>query len=131
MDKITIPKHLLIPIIISMVGLGTVFFFRKKLFSRNRVLWISVTVFLAVYLLIVADAAHADLCCRCDLKRYDRLDKGGLLSEQEVSEKRKAAIERYANDTGRNLSFITGFIFALIISSVVYMGLSHTKLKNK
>jgi tetrahydromethanopterin S-methyltransferase subunit G len=129
MDEITIPYHLVIPIIICIVGLGTIFFLRKKLFPRNKVLWISVTVFLFFYLLIVAGAAYDDLYCQWDLNRYD-LNKDGLFSGQEITEKQTAAMQRLTNDVGRNLSFITGFIFAFIISSVVYiMGLLFTKFK--
>ena len=129
MDEITIPYHLVIPTIICIVGLGTIFFFRKKLFSRNKVLWISVTTFLVFYLLVVAGAAYDDLYCQWDLNRYD-LNKDGIFSGQEITEKQKAAMQKLTNDVGRNFSFITGFIFAFIISSVVYvMGLLFTKFK--
>ena len=129
MDEITIPYHLVIPSIICIVGLGTIVCFRKKLFSRNKVLWISVTVFLVFYLLVVAVATYDDLYCQWDLNRYD-INEDGIFSGQEITEEQKAAMQRLTNDVGRNFSFITGFIFAFIISLVVYgMGILFTKLK--
>jgi len=131
MHEITIPYHLVIPTIICIVGFGAIFFFRKKLFSRDKVLWISVTVFLFIFFLVVAGSAYDDLYCQWDLNRYD-LNKDGMFSGQEVTEEQEAAMQRVTSDVGINFGFIfiTGFIFAFIISSVVYfMGLLFTKLK--
>jgi hypothetical protein len=120
MDEITIPYHLAIPTIICVVGLGVLLFYRKKLFPKNKVFWGSITVFLVLYLLIVAGATYDDIYYQWDLNRYD-LNKDGIFSGQEITQEQKNAMERLTNDVGRNFSFITGFIFTLIISSMVYV----------
>lgn len=120
MNTITIPYHLTIPAIICVIGLGILFFYRKKFFQKNKVFWISVTVFFVLYLLIVASATYDDIYYQCNLNRYD-LNKDGIFSGQDITKEQEAAMQRLTNDVGRNFSFIIGFIFALIISSIVYI----------
>ena len=120
MDEITIPYHLAIPTIISLVGLGSIIFYHKKLFAKNKLLWTSVTVFLVLYSLIVGNATFDAFYYQWDLNRYD-LDKDGMFGGTEITEEQNAAMVKLTNDTGRNFAFITGFIFALIISTTVYI----------
>ena len=129
MDEITIPYHLAIPTIICVFCLSTIVFKRKKLFSKNRILWISVTTFLIVYLFIVGNSTFDAIYYQWDLNRYD-LNKDGMFGGKEITEAQKEAMRKLTSDTGRNFSFITGFIFAFIISSFVYIiGLITMKLK--
>ena len=77
MDKIAIPYHLVIPTIISFFSLLTIVFNRKKLFLKNRILWVSITLFLILYLFIVGTSTFEDIYYQWDLNRYD-LDKDGI-----------------------------------------------------
>jgi hypothetical protein len=120
MDEIEIPYHLAIPAIICLVGLLTLLLNRKKLFSKNRVLWKSVTVFLIIYLFFVGTATYDAIYYAWDLHRYD-LDKDGMFTGAEITDESEEAMSRLINDTGRNFTFITGFIFASIISIFVYI----------
>ena len=131
MDEITIPYHLAIPTIICIVCLLTIGFKRKKLFLKNRILWISITIFLILYLFVVGNSTFDAIYYQWDLNRYD-LDKDGMFRGTEITESQKEAMRKLISDTGRNFSFITGFIFALIISSFVYiLGIITLKFKNK
>jgi len=120
LDEITIPYHLVAPTIICVIGLGIILFYRKRLFSKNKLLWTSVTVFLVLYLLIVGMATFDDIYYQWDLNRYD-LDKDGMFSGEEITDQQNEAMRKLTSDTGRNFSFITGFVMALIISTVVYI----------
>lgn len=120
MDEITIPYHLLTPTIICIVGLFAIVFYRKILFANRKLLWTSVTVFLVIYLLIVGTATYDAIYYQWDLNRYD-LDKDGIFSGKEITPEQNEAMRKLTSDTGRNFSFITGFVFALIISTAVYI----------
>lgn len=120
MNEITIPYHLAIPSIICIVGLLAILLCRKKLFRKNRILWTTITVFLVCYLFIVGGATYDDIYYQWDLNRYD-LNKDGLFGGAEVTKDMEEAMAKLTNDTGRNFSFITGFIFAFLISTVVYI----------
>lgn len=129
MDKITIPYHLAIPTIICIFGLMVILNYRKRLFAKNKLLWTSLTVFFILYHFIVGSATFNDIYCQWDLNRYD-LDQNGMFSGAEVTTEQKVAMRKLTNDTGRNFSFITGFIFASIISTGVYvLGRLTLKLK--
>lgn len=120
MDEITIPYHLAIPAIICLFSLLAILFNRKKLFLRNRTLWISITIFVILYLFIVGTATFDDIYYQWDLNRYD-LDKDGMFGGEEITDAQKEAMNKLISDTGRNFSFVTGFIFAFIVSTFVYI----------
>ncbi len=120
MDEITIPYHLATPTTVCVVGLLIILFYRKRLFSKNKLLWASVTVFLVLYLLIVGRATFDAIYYQWDLNRYD-LDKDGMFGGIEITDQQYEAMRKLTSDTGRNFSFITGFVFALIISTAVYI----------
>ena len=63
---------------------------------------------------------YDDIYYQWDLNRYD-LDKDGLFGGEEITKEQEAAMQRLTSDVGRNFSFITGFIFALIIAGAVYI----------
>lgn len=120
MDEITIPYHLATPTIICVVGLLIILIYRKRLFSKSKLFWTSLTVFLVLYLFIVSSATYDDIYYQWDLSRYD-LDKDGMFGGEEITKQQEEAMIKLTNDTGRNFSFITGFVFALIISTAVYI----------
>jgi hypothetical protein len=119
-NDITVHYHLAIPTLISGVGLVTIVIFRKRLFGRDKWLWTSLTVFLVVYLFIVGNAMYDDIYYQWDLNRYD-LDKDGIFGGEEITKDQEAAMQRLTSDVGRNFSFITGFIFALIVAGTVFL----------
>lgn len=84
MDEITIPYHLATPTIICIVALVIIFIYRKKLFLKNKLFWISLTVFLVLYLFIVGSATYGDIYYQWDLNRYD-LDKDGMFGGEEIT----------------------------------------------
>ena len=90
--------------------------------NKTKILWITVIVFLSIYLLIVGCATFDDIFYQWDINRYD-LDKDGFFSQNEITKEQEAAMLRLTSDTGRNLSFITGLIFSLIISTGVFFAL--------
>jgi len=120
MNEITIPYHLAVPSLICILGLLAILLFRNKLFKKNKILWIAITVFLVFYLFIVGGATYDDIYYQWDLNRYD-LNQDGIFSGEEITEAQKEAMNRLINDVGRNFSFVMGFIFSFIISSVVYV----------
>jgi len=120
LDEITIPFHLEILTIICAVGLVAILFYRKRLFSKNKLFWTSVTIFLVLYLLTVGSATFDDIYSQWNLNRYD-LNKDGIFGGIEVTDEQNEAMRKLSSNTGRNFSFITGFVFALIISTTVYI----------
>ncbi|MFT4155569.1 hypothetical protein [Parafilimonas sp.] len=120
MNEITIPYHLAIPSIICIVGLLAILFYRNKLFKKNRTFWTAVTVFLVFYLFIVGGATYDDIYYQYEANRLD-LNKDGLFSTDEQTAELNEVMKNLTNDVGRNFSFITGFIFAFIISGIVYI----------
>lgn len=131
MDEITLPYHLAIPTIICVVGLVIILIYRKRLFSKNKLIWTSLTIFLVLYLFIVGSATYDDIYYQWDLNRYD-LDKDGMFGGEEITAEQKEAMRKLTRDTGRNFSFIIGFVFASIISTVLYiLGRLTLKLKRQ
>ncbi len=120
MEEITIPYHLAIPTFICIVGLLAIILKWKTLFVRNKLLWSSITIFLCLYLFIVGTATFDSIYYQWDLNRYD-LDKNGMFGGKELTYEQNEAMRKLTNDTGRNFSFITGFIFAFVISTTVYI----------
>jgi len=120
LDEITIPYHLATPTIICIIGLLAILVYRKRLFTSNKLFWISFTVFLVIYLLIVGGATYDDIYYQWDLNRYD-LNKDGMFGGNELTDEQNEAMRKLTSDTGRNFSFVTGFVFSLIISTAVYI----------
>ena len=120
LEEITIPYHLVTPSIICVVGLALILIYRKRLFSKNKLFWASLTVFLVLYLFIVGSTTFDDIYYQWNLNRFD-LNKDGMFGGVEITDEQNEAMRKLTNDTGRNFSFITGFIFALFISTAVYI----------
>jgi hypothetical protein len=129
LNEITIPYHLAIPSLICIIGLVVIFIYRKRLFSKNKLFWTCVTVFLVLYVCIVGGATYYDLFYQWNLNRYD-LNKDGMFGVEEMTTEQEEAMRKLTNDTGRNFSFITGFLFAAIISTMVYI-IGRLTLKRK
>lgn len=122
MNPITIPYHLAIPSLICFLLLTFIFRRRKQFFGKNKrkLLWVSATVFLITYLLVVASATYADIFYQWDLNAYD-LNQDGFFGENERTPQQKKAMSKLVNDTGRNFSFITGVIYGLMLAVPTYI----------
>ncbi|WP_276168378.1 hypothetical protein [Zobellia alginiliquefaciens] len=116
MNEISLPYHLIIPSLISILALGIIFLKRKKLFANGKWkwFWISTTVFFGIYLLIVGGATYSDITSELTLQKFD-------LNGEEITTEQKEAMQKMISDTGRNFSFITGLIFSGIISLFVFI----------
>ena len=130
MNEITIPYHLVLPTIICLIGLLAITINCRKLLSKNKLLCISIITFLIIYLFIVGTSSYYAIYYQWDLNRYD-LDKNGVFNAAEITDAQQIAMSKLISDTGRNFSFTTGFIFALIISITVYIfGRIRLRIKN-
>lgn len=122
MNEIKIPFHLAIPATVAFLGLLAILFLGKKLFREGKKqLWISVVIFLTIYILIVGLATYDGIYYQWDLNKYD-LDGDGFFGGEEVTEEQEAAMQRLTSGVGRDISFVTGLIPAAIISSMSYIG---------
>jgi len=132
MNEISLPYHLIIPSIISILILGIVFYNRKRLFKSGKWkwFWISLTVFFAIYLLIVGGATYSDISSELTLRKFD-LNGDGFFNGDEITTEQKKAMRNVISDTGRNFSFITGLIFSGIIAFFVFVTGKITELIKK
>jgi hypothetical protein len=123
MNDISIPIHLLIPTILSVISLIIVIYNRKRIILKtSKNLFKAIVVFISIYLLIVGSALITDLYYKWDLSQYDLNNNGFFEStNNEINENQKAALQKVSNDTGRNFSFATGLILSFIISIVLYI----------
>jgi hypothetical protein len=121
MNEVSLPYHLIIPSIVSILILGIVFYKRKRLFKSGKWkwFWISLTVFFAIYLFIVCGATYSDISSELTLQKFDS-NGDGFFSGNEITPEQKVAMRNVISDTGRNFSFITGIIFSGIIASFVF-----------
>jgi len=121
-NNISIPSHLTLPAIISLLILLIIVTKWKKLIVKNpkRLFWISLSVFCFFYGLIVGGAAYTDILYQIELNSFD-LDQDGLFDVSEITEEQEAAMNRLISDVGRNFSVFTGLFFAGILSVVAYV----------
>jgi len=133
MNKISLPYHLFIPSIISILILGILFTKRKRIFKNEKWkwFWISVTVFFLFYLIIVGGACYLDIYSELTLQKFD-LNGDGNFSDNEITPDQMKAMKNAISDNARNLSFITGLIFSGVIAFFIYIfGKSFEYLKKK
>ena len=111
------------PSLISILVLGITILKRGKLFvnGKRKWLWIGITVFFVIYLLIVGGATYFDISSKFVLQKFD-LNKDGFFSGKEITPEQKEAIRKVISDAGRNCSFITGIIFSSVIAFFVFIG---------
>jgi len=121
MNELSLPYHLIIPSLISILVLGIIFYKRKRIFNSGKwkLFWISLTVFFAIYLLIVGGATYSDISSELALQKFD-LNGDGMFNGTEITPELKVALNKVSSDTGRNFSFITGLIFSGIIAFFVF-----------
>jgi len=122
MNPISIPFHLFIPSLVSLILILIIFIYWKKTLqnSRRRAFWISTVFFLATYTFIVGSAMFQDIYCQWDLNKYD-LNMNGVFENHEINLEQEAAMNRLISDTGRNFSVFTGLIFSGLLSFFIYV----------
>lgn len=122
MNEVSLPYHLIIPALISILILGIIVLKRKKLFTQGKWkwLWISITVFWGVYFLIVGGATYSDISSELTLQKFD-LNGDGFFNGEEITSEQKEAMSKVISDTGRNFLFITGLIFSGTIAIFVFL----------
>ena len=132
MKEISLPYHLIIPTIISILILGILFYKRKIVFKneQKKLFWISTIVFFGIYIFIVGNATYTHYSSNLLLQSFD-LNQDGNFNGREITPEFKIAMRNVISDTGRNFSFITGLIFSGIIASFVYaIGTKINQYKN-
>lgn len=122
MNEISLPYHLIIPSIISILVLGILFFKRKSLFKTRKWkwFWISLTIFLLFYLLIVGGATYGSISSKLTYLEFD-LNGDGNFSDNEITPEQIRVENNLISDTGRNLSVITGLFFSGILAFFVFI----------
>jgi len=131
MNPLDIPYHLLLPCLLSVVGLGLIVWKRKRLFGQKSVFWRAVVVFLSVYALIVGMAAYQDIWIQCEVNRLD-INDDGLFSSSEMTPEVQELLRMQTSDVGRNFSFVSGWVVAFVLAAMVYMlGRLWNKKKNQ
>lgn len=120
MDPITLPYHLIIPSLVTLAMLIWTLIIKNRSFKKNPLTWICIIIFLLLYLLVVGSAAYDDIYYQIKLNEYD-LNQDGLFSGDEVTDDMKEAMHHLVSDTGRNFSFITGFISSGIVTLSIYI----------
>ncbi len=121
MSEISLPHHLIFPCLISALVLFILILLRKRIYSKWKWIWISSTLFFAIYLFIVAGASYSDIQAKRNLIQFD-LNHDGLFTGDEITTDMKEAINRLTNDIRRNFSFISGLFFSAAISFMVFIG---------
>ena len=122
MKEISLPYHLIIPALISIVILGIIFSKRKRIFKNGKLkwFWISLTIFFIFYLLIVGGATYGSISSELTYRKFD-LNGDGNFSDNEITPEFFIAEKNLNSDTGRNLSFIIGLVFSGIIAFFVFI----------
>lgn len=131
MNPLDIPYHLLLPCLLSVVGLGLIVWKRKRLFGQKSVFWRAVVVFLSVYALVVGMATYQDIWLQCEVNRLD-INGDGLFSSSEMTPEVQELLRKQTSDIGRNFSFISGLVVAFSLACMVYLlGYLWDKKKNQ
>lgn len=114
--------HLIVPIVISALALGFIFFNRRQLFNERKQIWLwrSLTVFLLSYFLIVGAVTYIDISADLALQTFD-LNGDGNFSADEQTPQQKKAMHKVIADNARNFSCITGLIYSGIITLLVFI----------
>jgi len=93
-------------------------FFKNRFYRKTY--WLSLIVFFFTYCFIVTGAFLSDIQLQENLAKFD-LNNDGIFSGKEINLKQKKALNKLTNDTARKLSYLTGFIYAIIISTFIFI----------
>jgi hypothetical protein len=128
MNEISIPYHLALPSTISIILLIIIIFSRKTVIAdHKKELWISISVFLFIYAVIVGFSAYIDISYQIELNNLDK-NKDGFFAASEITPKYERYMFLLTNDIGRNVSIITGAIFSFVLALATYFVLKLFKV---
>ena len=120
MSPLSIPYHLIIPLVIFSIALLWIFISRNKRFKEDKKwFWTCAVIFIIIYLVIVGSAAYEDIRLQIELNAFD-LDGDSFFSSEEQTAEQEEAMDKLTNDFGRNISFIAGLIIAIFITLPLY-----------
>lgn len=112
----------LIPTLVSIGILGFIFYYRKRLFLKYKIFWISIIICFAIYLFFVGSSLIEDAYLNYKVNSFKEIDETYQYEKLNVQE--KYYNERLINDSSRNLSVVFGFVISIIIS-LVYFIIAH------
>lgn len=132
MDKIDFQTQLL-PFLISLIGLITLFAIRKFAERKpyRKIIWLSGIVLCGVYATLLLGAITMEIFYGLRYEDFD-INHNGLIESSEKTYRFPAAEGNYKNDTARKLVYITGLILAISIAlTVLTVGLAKVSVKPK
>jgi len=107
------------PLISGLLLILVISAYKWTLKSTFKKFWISFSLFLFIYTLIVGMAAQIDIQIQNDLERYE-LNNEGLYTEDEAAVFHEATMDKLINDVGRNFTVFTGLFISGIFSLIIY-----------
>jgi hypothetical protein len=124
MNPITVPIHLFLPAVLSLLVLLWILAKRKEMFEnrKGKANWIALVIFLTIYGLVVGGATYDDIKYQKEINRFD-LNGDGFFSGKEITAEQEEAMGNLTHDTGRNISVFTGLIFAALVALPTYFTL--------
>ena len=122
MSQIEYPYHLALPTIISIIIIVVIILrFDKPFKNRHHKWgWSCAILFFIIYGLIVGYSTIEDINRQVESNKYD-LNKDGIFTENEITKDQEYAYFKLTNDTGLNLSPITGLFFSLIVTAPIFL----------
>lgn len=122
MNAITLSTSLLLATIFGFTGLIFLLIKRKVIKQKYIAVYPTLILLLSSYTIIVGNALGHDLYYQWNVNQYD-LNQNGSFDKTEITPDQEKAMERLTNDSGRKLSYISGFIVSLIVSVCFYAAL--------
>ena len=121
MREVTLHYHLFLPVLLSFFFLLLLCYKRKSFLAKtNQSLFMATVFFFALYILIVGRALYLDIFLQWELNKFDT-DKNGFFTGNEITEEQQLAMKKLVSDTGRNFSFIVGFVFSFIAAAILFL----------
>lgn len=114
--------HFSIPILISLCVLVALLMNRKQIYKKGKwsAFWISLTVFFAVYLLLLTGVIFLEYHYDVALQKFD-LNGDGNFSGDEITSEQQIAMRNVTNDLGRTFAAYTGVFISGFIASAVFL----------
>ncbi|MFH6987869.1 hypothetical protein ACHRVW_09000 [Flavobacterium collinsii] len=114
-------KHILFPIIIAFLCLIFLIYKREEvIYKTNKNLFIAFLIFFITYLIVVGSALFHNIFNEINLNKYD-LNNDGIFSGEEITADQLKASEALIRDSAGSFSFVTGLIYAFLVSFFLYL----------
>lgn len=109
----------LVPTLISILGLILIYSFRKKLFSGNKLFWISIVICFSIYLFFVGSSLIEDTYLTFKISSFTNDD--GVYQYNKLNTEQKYYNERLINDLSRNFSVVFGLTISVLFAGVYFI----------